>query len=296
MSGITDFATERLKLYLILGKFRLCLLVLFTGLIGYGLGVTVFNPSQLFGFLLGTLLTAMGANGLNQCWERRRDGLMTRTRNRPLPMGKLSLTEAMLVTLCWVGVGLILLFFWVNPLTAGLAVLTLVSYLFLYTPSKPFTPVAVLLGAVPGAIPPMMGWTAATNTFAIPAFILGCMLFLWQIPHFMALASIYKIDYEKGGYRLLPDDPAIERTTRSIIVVFSLALLVISVLAPAAGLGASLFLFAAIILGGALLILSLRFYRHYSVKNARLVFRASIVYIPVLLTLLVIDQRIIHSL
>lgn len=295
MSGITNLASARLILYLKLGKFRLCLLVLFTGLIGYGLGVTELHPSQLIGFLLGTLLTAMGANGLNQCWERRRDGLMTRTRYRPLPMGQLSLSEALLVTSAWAGIGLVLLFFWVNPFTAGLAALTIISYLFLYTPMKPYTPVAVLAGAIPGAVPPMMGWTAATNTFAVPAFILGCMLFLWQIPHFMALACIYKIDYEKGGYRLLPDDPAIDKTTRSIIVVFSLALLIISMLAPAAGLGASLFLSTAIILGGVLLILSIRFYCHYSVKNARLVFRASIIYIPVLLTLLLIDQRVIHA-
>jgi protoheme IX farnesyltransferase len=294
--NLANVANKRLKLYLKLGKFRLCLLVLFTGMVGYGLGVTQFDPVQLIAFLLGTLLTAMGANGLNQCWERHRDSLMTRTRNRPLPTGQLSLAEALAVTIFWSFAGMALLFWLVNPLTAGLAALTLTSYLFVYTPIKPISPIAVLVGALPGAIPPMMGWTAATNMLGIPAVILGCLLFLWQIPHFMSLASIYKIDYDKGGYQLLPDDPAIDKATRSIIVVFSLALLVISVLAPAAGVGATLFFIAALILGGALLFLSIKFYRHYSVHNARMVFRASIIYIPVLLTLLVIDHRIIHVL
>ncbi|GAA0852265.1 heme o synthase [Aliiglaciecola litoralis] len=262
-------------------------------MIGYGLGVSEFNLLQCSGFLIGTLLTALGANALNQCWERQRDGLMARTRNRPLPTGMLSLFEALTVALMSSLVGVAILWFLVNPLTSALGVLTLVTYLLLYTPIKPISPAAVLVGAIPGAIPPIMGWSAATNTVSIPALVLGFVLFLWQIPHFMALASIYKIDYQKGGYQLLPDDPAIDKVTRSIIVVFSLALLSISLLAPAAGLGHSLFLVSALILGGALLFLSVQFYRKYSIENARNVFRASIIYLPVLLTILLIDQRVL---
>lgn len=282
--------------YLKLGKFRLCLLVLFTGLIGYCLGPVEFEPTKIVCFLLGTLLTAMGANGLNQWWERQRDGQMVRTRNRPIPSGKISPAKALLVTSLWSTLGIVLLFFSVNPLTAYLAFATLVSYLIIYTPLKTFSSVAILAGAIPGAIPPVMGWTAATNSLGKEAIILFCLMFLWQIPHFMALASIYQRDYDKGGYNLLPDNPEYEKVTRSIIVVFCLALLGTSVLVPAIGLGTILFFSGALILGGVMLYLALKFYQCYSVENARLVFRASIIYIPILMTLLVLDERLISHL
>lgn len=293
MPSLINTCKVQLRLYLRLGKFRLCILVLFTSSIGFALGVAQFDLVKLVCFLFGTLLSAMGANGLNQWWERDRDAQMVRTRNRPIPSGKMSPLHALLMTLGWSIVGVALLYIWVNPITAYLAIATICSYIFVYTPLKPYSSLAILAGAIPGAIPPMMGWTAATNSFGIEAVILGCLLFLWQIPHFMSLAAIYRQDYDKGGYHLLPDNPEIDMTTRSIIVVFSLALLGITMLAPAAGLGTMLFFVGAIILGGRMLSLSLKFYKRYSVDNARRVFRASIMYIPLLMTLLVIDERFV---
>lgn len=284
----------RLRLYLQLGKFRLSLLVLFTTGIGYGLGVTEVNYLQLGCLGMGTLLVVMGANGLNQCWERDRDALMKRTRNRPIPAGKMSVKHAYAVTLIWAVCGLLLLYIWVNPLTAILALASLGCYLFIYTPLKPYTPIAVLTGAVPGAIPPIMGWTAATNAFSTQAWVLACILYLWQIPHFMALATMYQRDYAAGGYYLLPDNPESESGTRSIITVFSGALLAISLLAPAAGLGERLYFVTALILGITLLTLALKLSHHYSLQNARRVFLASIIYLPVLMAILVIDQRVIN--
>lgn len=281
-----------ITLYCQLGKFRLCLLVLFTGMIGYGLGVEQLDWTEISGFLLGTLLTAMGANGLNQWVERHRDAKMARTRLRPLPTGNLSPQHAFFVTLLWAIAGIFILYVWVNALTAYLGFVTLMSYLTLYTPLKPFSSIAVLVGAIPGAIPPLMGWTAATGRVSSEALVLSFMLFLWQIPHFMSLAAIYREDYIKGGYQLLPDNPEVDKATRAIIVVFSLALLVITLMAPAVGLGKHLFMFSALILGGGLLMLSIRFYHRYSISNARSVFRASIIYIPILMTLLLIDHRI----
>lgn len=292
MSRFTSTYRNQLRLYLQLGKFRLCTLVLFTTLIGYGLGVSIWNPVEIFSLLLGTLLTAMGANGLNQWWERDRDAKMARTRNRPLPLGKLTANHALFVTSSWSVVGISLLFFGVNPLTAYLATLTLATYLFIYTPMKPYSPVAVLAGAIPGAIPPMMGWTAATNTFSVQAWVLGCLLFLWQIPHFMSLAAVYRQDYAKGGYYLLPDNPEVDHVTRSIIVIFSLALLGITLLAPSIGLGRRFFFVCALFLGGGMLYISLKLYKKYSIDNARKMFRASIIYIPTLMIFLLIDERL----
>lgn len=283
----------RLSLYLQLGKFRLCLLVLFTALIGYGLGVNQINVIGLMSFLLGTLLTAMGANGLNQWWERERDSQMVRTRNRPIPSKKMSPTHALTVTSIWFVLGVIILFWGVNALTAILACITLVSYLLIYTPTKPYSSIAVLFGAIPGAIPPMMGWAAATQKLGVEAWVLGSMLFLWQIPHFMSLAAIYKQDYDKGGYHLLPDNPELDSATRSIIMVFSLALLAVTMLAPAMGIGETLFFISSVVLGSVMVWLSIKFYQDYSVRNARLVFRASIIYIPILMTLLLIDERLL---
>ena len=292
MPSIANTCRNQFRLYLQLGKFRLCTLVLFTTLVGYGLGVNEWDLFEFFSLLLGTLLTAMGANGLNQWWERDRDAKMARTRNRPLRLGKLSANHALFMTLSWSISGITLLFFGVNPLTAYLATLTIVTYLFVYTPLKPYSPIAVLAGAVPGAIPPMMGWTAATNTFSVQAWVLGCLLFLWQIPHFMSLAAVYRQDYAKGGYQLLPDNPEVDRITRSIIVIFSLALLGITLLAPSIGLGQRLFFVCALFLGGGMLFISIKLYKKYSIDNARRMFRASIIYIPTLMIFLLIDERL----
>jgi protoheme IX farnesyltransferase len=292
MSKFTSTYKSQLSLYMQLGKFRLCTLVLFTTIVGYGLGVDKWEMFKIFSLLLGTLLTAMGANGLNQWWERDRDAKMARTRNRPLPLGRLSANHALYMTLSWSVSGITLLFFGVNALTAFLAALTIVTYLFIYTPMKPYSPLAILAGAIPGAIPPMMGWTAATNTFNVQAWVLGCLLFLWQIPHFMSLAAVYRQDYAKGGYYLLPDNPEVEHVTRSIIVIFSLALLGITLLAPSIGLGKRFFFFCALFLGGGMLYMSIKFYTNFSIDNARKMFRASIIYIPALMIFLLIDERL----
>ncbi len=290
-SFTTSYRTQ-LNLYLQLGKFRLCTLVLFTTLVGYGLGVNKWDLLEIFSLLVGTMLTAMGANGLNQWWERDRDARMARTRNRPLPLHKLSPNHALFITLSWSATGITLLFFGANPLTAYLATLTIITYLFIYTPMKPYTPIAVLVGAVPGAIPPMMGWTAATDSFSAQTWVLGCLLFLWQIPHFMSLAAVYRQDYAKGGYYLLPDNPEVEHVTRSIIVIFSLALLGITLLAPSIGLGKHFFFFCALFLGSGMLYMSIKLYTKYSTDNARKMFRASIIYIPALMIFLLIDERL----
>lgn len=279
--------------YLELGKFRLSLLVLFTASIGYGVSAKQLDWPVFLGLLAGTMLCSMGANGLNQCWEYKRDARMARTKNRPIPSGRISLGHGIIVTTTWLMAGIVILILSVNMTTAYLAILTFASYLFIYTPLKTYNSVAVLVGAIPGAIPPVMGWTAATGEISNQAWVLACIMYLWQIPHFMSLAAIYRKDYARGGYKLLPDNPELEQATRSIIVVFSIALLGISLLAPLAGLGERLFGFGALLSGAILLYLSILFYRSYSLKNARRIFFASIIYLPVVMGLLLVDQRLI---
>lgn len=279
--------------FLQLGKFRLSLLVLFTTMIGYGLGVQDPSVMPVLYLLSGTLLCSMGANGLNQWWERDRDQQMARTKHRPLPAGRMSARVALIVTSSWLTAGVIILYLGLNPITAYLAIIISISYLLIYTPLKTQSSIAILAGALPGAIPPVMGWTAATGSISAQAWILGCLLYLWQIPHFMSLAAIYRTDYERGGYKLLPDNPAIEKTTRSIVLVFSIALLGISLLAPLAGLGHWTFAVGSLLTGCALLYLASRFYRKYSLINARRLFIGSILYLPVIMTILLIDHRIL---
>ncbi|GGD65264.1 heme o synthase [Lacimicrobium alkaliphilum] len=280
---------DLIQLYLQLGKFRLSMMVTFTSLVGYLLS----NESDFkllpVGILLaGTLLVAMGANGLNQWWEQERDGRMLRTRQRPLPSGKLSSVHACTICLLWTIAGLFLLA-QLNLLTALLAAFVWFSYLFLYTPLKTRSSLAILAGAITGALPPVMGWTAATGEVGLQAWALGCILYIWQIPHFLALAALYQMDYQRGGYKMLPDDPEYDHATRSIIVVFSAALLVVSLLSPALGLGGIVYFICAMLGGSWLLIQAVQLFRTFSRPRARKLFIATILYLPLIMCALLLD-------
>ena len=279
-----------LSTYLQLGKFTLSLLVLFTAAIGYGLAAQHFYWLDFSLFLLGTLLCSMGANGLNQWWEREKDQSMLRTRSRPIPAGKVSPKTAFVVTSGWLCGGLLLLLLFTHSLVAILALATALIYLFAYTPLKTHTCIAVLVGAIPGAIPPLMGWAAASGTISYQAWALACILYLWQIPHFMALASLYRNDYKHGGFKLLPDNPERQHLTRSIILVFSIALLSISLLIPLTGLGHIGFVACALLFGGLMVKRAYSLYQSYSIQGARKVFIVSILYLPSTLTLLLFEH------
>lgn len=280
---------EFMRLYLQLGKFRLSMMVTFTTLVGYLLNADGNIHSGPVALLLcGTLSVAMGANGLNQWWEQERDALMLRTRSRPLPGGKLSSTHALTVCLLWSAAGFILLL-QLNLLTTLLAAFVWFSYLFLYTPLKTRSALAILAGAITGALPPVMGWTAASGELGLAAWALGCILYIWQIPHFLALAALYRQDYQRGGYQMLPDNPEHDYATRSIIVVFSSALLVVSLLAPALGLGGTTFFVCALAGGSWLLVQALQLLWEFSRPRARRLFIATIVYLPIIMCALLLD-------
>jgi protoheme IX farnesyltransferase len=272
-------------------KLRLTTLVILTTLVGFYLGSQGgVSYWLMLNTVLGTTLLAAGAAAINQLLERDHDAKMRRTQDRPLPSGRLT-TEAVLIigSLCAVS-GLAYLAFAVNILTAILGALTLTSYLFVYTPLKRITTLNTAIGAIPGALPPLMGWTAARGEITSGGWSLFAILFFWQLPHFLAIAWMYRDDYARAGFVMLPvTDPLGERTG-SQALSHTLGLLPISLFPFFLGLVGWVYLAGAFILGVAFVWYAFQFSRQLSETRARLLFFASILYLPSLLILMVADK------
>jgi protoheme IX farnesyltransferase len=270
-----------------LTKPRITAMVVVTALVGF---VTASPGSpwapSMAAALAGTALVAAGASVLNQVMERDTDALMHRTRARPLPAGRLGVVEARVFGALLSGTGFAVLLRLSGPLAAAVALATWASYLFVYTPLKRRTPLATLVGAVPGALPPVIGWAAANGRLDPGAFILFAIVFLWQVPHFLAIAWLYRDDYERGGFPMLPVLDREGSFTARQTVVHSLSLLVVS-LAPAfAGLAGPAYVAGALLLGAGLTLFSLRLARSRDLLAARGLFLASVLYLPALSSLL----------
>ena len=280
-----------LKVFGELFKARLTLLVLLTTLMGFFLG----SPDGVSGWLCihalgGTSLLAAGAAALNQWIEREHDALMRRTASRPIPSGRMDTTVVLALGVGTSVAGLVWLAVWVNLLTAFLGATTLATYLFLYTPLKRITVLNTLVGAIPGALPPLMGWTAATGSLSPKGWALFAILFFWQLPHFMAIAWIYRDEYSKAGFRMLSGiDPDGRRSAASAIRN-TIALILVSLVPFLQGVSGRIYLSAALILGGLFLVHAVRFAILLDIPSARRLFFSSILYLPVLLTFLVIDR------
>jgi protoheme IX farnesyltransferase len=277
--------------YLELTKPRITLLVVFTALVGFVMASPgPVSAAALTPALLGIGLVAGGASALNMLLERDTDALMQRTRERPLPAGRLRPAEALLFGLVLSGLGLATLAWLSGGLCAAVALVTWASYLFLYTPLKRRTSLSTLVGAVPGALPPVIGWAAARGGLEPGAYVLFAILFLWQVPHTLAIAWIYRDDYARGGLPVLPVlDPEGHLTGRQT-VIHSLALLLVS-LAPAVAGGAGwVYLAGAAALGSGLLAFAVRLAVVRSVAAARALFLASVAYLPALFLLLLVDR------
>jgi heme o synthase len=282
---IAPFATYRE-----LAKPRIVSMVLVTAALGFFLGGHgIHSPVLLFWTLLGTALTAGGASALNQYLERDADGRMERTRNRPLPAGVLSPNQALSFGIYSVLAGVVLLLWQVNLLTAFLALLTAFLYVLVYTPMKRRSWLNTLVGAVPGALPPMGGWAAATGSVDLGAWVLFLILFLWQHPHFYAIAWMLREDYERGGFKMLPVVEPDGRSTFRQIVLFSALLVPVSLLPAVIGLSGLVYTVGAFILGMGLLAMGIAVARTHSLLGARRLLRATVVYLPCLLALIVID-------
>ncbi|TXH24687.1 MAG: protoheme IX farnesyltransferase [Elusimicrobia bacterium] len=282
------FNTDRLRDYVSLTKPGITLMAALTALAGFLLasrGAVSF--ARLGHTALGTLLVSAGACALNMLMERDRDALMARTGDRPLPARRASPGEALFLGALLLIGGVVYLGALVNGLTAGLAAVTAAVYLYAYTPLKKISTINTLVGAVAGALPPVFGWSAATGRLEVGAAVLFGILFFWQFPHFFALAWLYREDYSRAGFAMLPVVHPDGRRTSLHAVIGALALLAVS-LAPAfTGSGALVYTLLAALLGGALVVLGFLFHRDRTTQRARRLFLASVLYLPVLLTALV---------
>jgi protoheme IX farnesyltransferase len=274
-----------------LTKPRLNLLVLLTTLAGYYVGAGSMGPGWHLAFtLVGTALVAAGASALNQWMERDLDSLMHRTRSRPLPSGRLTAGEGLAFGVTLAVAGVALLAVTVNLLTAGLAALTCLAYLFFYTPLKRLTPLNTLVGAVPGAIPPVMGWAAARNGLGPEAAVLFAILFFWQMPHFLAIAWLHREDYARGGCRMLPLEERGEARTGLAAVLYAAAL-VPAALAPfLLSMAGPVYLAVAAILSAGFLAAAVNLAGRRTEGAARILFRSSLIFLPVLFVLMSLDK------
>ena len=272
-------------------KARLTFLVLLTTLVGFYIGYPgPLNLMLLFHAMLGTALVASGASALNQLMERDYDAKMQRTEDRPLPSGRLQPGTVLVFGGVCGGLGLVYLAVTVNLLTSLLGAITLGTYLFVYTPLKRVTTLNTVVGAIPGALPPLMGWVAARNEISGGGWALFAILFFWQLPHFLAIAWIYRDQYARAGFVMLPVvDPAGERTGRQA-VSHALGLLPISLCPFVLHLAGPVYLFGAFALGLAYLWSAVQFSRQLTIPRARQLFFVSILYLPLLLGLMVFDK------
>jgi heme o synthase len=277
--------------YADLVKARLTLLVLLTTLVGFYVGWRgPMNYWLMFHALLGTALVASGAAALNQLLEREHDARMRRTASRPLPSGRLQPITVMLFGGVTSLLGTIYLALLVNPLTSVLGAISLISYLFIYTPLKRVTWLNTAVGAIPGALPPLMGWAAARGELSAGGWGLFAILAFWQMPHFFAIAWIYRDEYAKAGFQMLPAvDPDGSRTAQQS-VSHTLGLLPISLTPFLLHLAGPVYLVGALMLGGAYLWCAIQFGRRLDLPAAKRLFFASIIYLPLLLTVLVLDK------
>jgi protoheme IX farnesyltransferase len=240
--------------------------------------------------LLGTALVACGASALNQFLERDLDARMRRTENRPLPSGRMTPDTVLVLGVLFSVAGLVYLAAGVNVLTSFLGAVTLVSYVFIYTPLKRVTTLNTLVGAIPGAIPPLMGWTAATGEISAAGWSLFAILFIWQLPHFMAIAWVYREDYARAGFKMLPVIDPDGGKTAAHAVCHSIGLIPVSLFPALLGIAGAVYFCGALLLGIIFLFFAIQFSRQLTADRARNLFIASIVYLPVLLGLLVLDK------
>jgi len=268
--------------FVALTKPRLNFLVVASTLAGYYLGADGLHPALLFHTVVGTALVAGGAAAFNQVFERDTDALMRRTRMRPLPDRRMPVATATWFAAALSLAGLLQLAWGANLLAAVIAFATLLSYALIYTPLKSRTAFATLVGGVPGALPPMIGWAAASGTLTIEAWVLFAIVFLWQMPHFLAIAWLFQEDYARAGLPMLPVVEPDGRSTAQQVVLYAAVLVPVSLLPTIVGLSGRIYLVGAAVLGIGFLALGIRFALQRNRVNAKRLFLGSITYLPLL--------------
>jgi protoheme IX farnesyltransferase len=293
--GIAN-ASAVVRAYAKLAKVRLTLLVVATTAVGFMMaGGPQGDPPTLVWTLLGTGLAAAGSMALNQVLEADRDARMERTRNRPLPAGAIGRPAAAIAGAVAAALGLAALTVRATVVTALLGLAVVLLYTLVYTPLKPRTPLCTLVGAVCGAIPPLMGWTATGATLSFGAWVLAGVLFLWQIPHFLALAWLYREDYARGGFRMLPAVDPSGSVTGQMAVLYALALVPVGAVGVLGRVTGWLFAAGSLVLGSALVGFALSLAALRTDRVARRLFLATLAYLPLLLGLMVADRLPAHA-
>lgn len=283
---------EKISAYVELTKPRIAFLLVLTSAAGFYLGTKgTFDVVLFANSMIAITLLALGVSTLNQYWERDTDQLMDRTATRPLPTGRLSSTEALVFGLLLCVTAEIYFLFAVNALTAILGLVVIVGYVLVYTPLKTRTSASTAIGALPGALPPLMGWTAAANDITLAAWALFAMQFLWQFPHFFAIAWMYRAEYKKAGILMLPVVEPEGTLTARQIVMFAIMLFPVSLAPFFLGLSGPIFLAGASILGIWFLWASIQSARAKTNEKAKRLLLVSVIYLPLLFILMVADKR-----
>jgi len=270
-------------------KFRLSTLVVFSAAAGYLIGFNgQVNWVNFFLVLSGGMLVTAASNGFNQIIERKTDALMNRTSGRPLPAGRMSVNEALIASSIMGLLGVVPLWIFVNPLTGFLSLLSLLLYTLAYTPLKKITPLAVFVGAIPGAMPPLIGWVAATGSIEPAALSLCALQFIWQFPHFWAIAWVQDEDYKRAGFKMLPSPDGQGKRSAFQTLVYTLSLIPLSFLPQIYGTGNNFSTIILIIFGIAFSFQALKLYRQCSMQAARQLMFGSFFYLPMIqITLLI---------
>jgi protoheme IX farnesyltransferase len=292
--GLLPKVRQKIGDYRQLVKFRLTVMVLSSGLVGFWLASGA-SPdwSQMSWFALGTFLIIGGANAFNQVAERANDRLMQRTASRPLPAERMRVGEAVIAATMMSVVGLAVLHYRTHVLTVILATAAMGVYLVIYTPLKRLSHWSTLAGAVSGAIPPLMGWSAVRNGLDLPAWALFGIVFFWQFPHTWSIASAYREDFTRAGYQVLPLIDPDGRRTRALVIFLSLSLAAVSLLPAVFGVAGSVYVAGATLFGIAFVACAVRYGAHRTRKPAMQLMAASLFYMPLILTLLLVDRRIL---
>ncbi|MFN6963948.1 MAG: heme o synthase [Pyrinomonadaceae bacterium] len=282
---------NRLTAFIELTKPRIAFLLVLTSAAGFYLGSGAeVDYVRFLNAMIGITLLAFGVATLNQFIERDLDMLMERTARRPLPTGRVTPREALIFGIAQCVAAELYILFLVNPLTALLGLLVIVGYVLMYTPMKTRTSVSTAVGAIPGALPPLMGWTAAADQISITAWALFVMQFLWQFPHFLAIAWMYREQYAKAGIKMLPVVEPEGRITARQIVMFTIMLVPVSLAPTFFGLTGTMYLAGALLLGIGFLYASVRAARSKSDRDARSLLLVSVIYLPLLFVLMVADK------
>ena len=289
---VLPLAQRRIADFVELTKPRIVTMVALTTLFGFYLAApaTSFDWLRLVVTLVGTSLAAAGTMTLNQYVERDLDAQMLRTRQRPLPDGRVAPFDALVFGTALTILGVAILLAAVNPLSAAVTAATSVSYLFAYTPLKVRTSLCTLVGAVPGALPPLTGWAAASGELDAAAWAIFAIMFVWQIPHSLAIAQMYREDYGRAGFRLLPVIDPDGTSTARYIVTYSLALVSVGMLPTLLGLAGPIYFAASILLGLGMVAPSFRLARSAKIADARRVMFASLLYLPMLFAIMAADK------